>query len=66
MSPRRCAESPLNGEYSLCGDAFDAFIDDPESEFVVAAPAQSITCPKCCQIIRTVKAMRNPLRPRNW
>jgi len=64
MANRRCVESPINAEYSLCGIAFDAHYDDPDAAFDVAGPAESITCPQCCIIIRTAKAMRNPLRPR--
>ena len=64
MANRRCAESPINAEFSLCGIAFDAYHEDADAAYDVASPTDSITCPRCCQIISTVKAMRNRLRPR--
>ncbi|MDU4254411.1 hypothetical protein [Pseudomonas sp.] len=62
--PRRCAVSPLNSEFSLCGDAFDAHYDYPEAHFEFVQPGESITCAKCCMVIRTVRAITNLLRPR--
>lgn len=65
MKLKRCAESPLNSEFSLCGDAFDIrAVDGSAEECDIAKPGESITCPECCRIIREVKALRNPLRPR--
>lgn len=64
-SIRRCAESPSNSEYTLCGDPFDAFdCGDAGEPHEIASHCQSITCPECCRIIRDVKAITNPLRPR--
>jgi hypothetical protein len=62
---RRCAESPVQPEFSLCGDAFDAFESGDASEsYELAKPGQSITCSMCCTAIREIKAIRNPLRPK--
>lgn len=62
---RRCAESPLSVEFSLCGDAFDGFESgDLAEDFAFARPGESITCPRCCQAVREVKAIRNRLAPR--
>jgi len=63
--PRRCAESPLNAEFSLCGDAFDAHHDDDEAYFDFVQPGESITCAKCCIVIRAARAITNQLRPRD-
>lgn len=65
MARRRCAVSPLFAEISLCGDAFDGFDSgDLPEPFDFAEEGQSITCPRCCDAIREIKAIRNPLRPR--
>ncbi len=63
---RRCAASPVQPEFSLCGEAFDAFDEKLTSEpYEIAEPDQSITCPMCCEAIREIKSIRNPLRPRS-
>lgn len=65
MAIRRCAMSPLNAEFSLCGDAYDGFDSgDLPEPFVFAEEDQSINCPNCCEAIRAIKTIRNPLRPR--
>lgn len=62
---RRCAISPIQPEFSLCGDAYDGFASgDLDEPYDIAEAGESITCPQCCLIIREVKALRNPLRPR--
>lgn len=65
MANRRRIESPFKSEFSLCGDALDAFATGcaPE-EFAFAKVGESITCTECCRAIRQIKALRNPLRPR--
>lgn len=64
MANRRCAMSPLFSEFSLCGDACDGFDSgDLPEPFDFVEDGQSITCLRCCLIIREVKAMRNTLRP---
>lgn len=66
MAKRRCVGNPLNGEFSLCGDAFDIAEDlEGEEDYEIAGPGQSITCPRCVLAIREIKAIRNPLRPRS-
>lgn len=62
---RRCAQNPLLAEFSLCGDAFDGFgSGDLVEDFAIAQPGESITCARCCEAVREVKAMRNRLAPR--
>lgn len=63
---RRCATSPSNAEYSLCGDSWDAFDSgDAEEPFEFAEDGQTINCEECCKVIREIKKLRNPLRPRS-
>ena len=54
-----CAVNPLMGEYSLCGDAFDA-PDDPECDtptFILATrPGQIVTCEGCLKCIQELRA----------
>ena len=65
MSIRRCAMNPMQAEYSLCGEAFDAFdTGDTPERFEFAEEGRSITCRRCCEAIREIKGLRNPLRPR--
>lgn len=62
---KRCAENPAQGEYTLCGVAWDAPDSEDDVEpFVMAKDDESITCLLCCRVIRIVKAMKNPLKPR--
>jgi len=62
---RRCAESPVQPEFSLCGDASDGFASgDLDEDYAIARDGESITCPKCCNAVLEIKALRNPLRPR--
>ena len=63
---KRCAQNPMLEEYSLCGNAFDAFAsgDAPEPH-EIAGPGQIINCPECCAAVREIKRMRNPLKPRS-
>lgn len=54
---KRCAESSVNAEYTLCGVAYDA-PDDPMCKaepFKFAAPGESVTCEECKNAIRTVR-----------
>lgn len=63
---RRCAQNPLQAEFSLCGNAFDAFDSgDADEPHEIANAGQVINCEDCCRAIREVKAMRNTLRPRS-
>jgi hypothetical protein len=62
---RRCATNPLNREFSLCGDAFDAFASGhADEEFEFAKVGEPITCEKCCHAVSEIKKLRNPLKPR--
>lgn len=62
---RRCAMSPVQPEFSLCGDAFDGYDSGDLSEpFEFVGPGQSINCPRCCMAVREIKAIRNRLSPR--
>lgn len=63
---RRCAESPNQPEFSLCGDAFDAFSSgDSDEPFEFAGEGQTVNCEMCVSAIREIKKLRNPLRPRS-
>ncbi|WP_458736982.1 hypothetical protein [Pseudomonas chlororaphis] len=65
MAVRVCAGNPVNGEFTLCGDAFDAFATgDADEEHVQAEKGQTITCDKCCAVILDVRQMRYRLKPR--
>lgn len=62
---RVCAQNAVNGEYTLCGDAFDAFVTNfAEDEHSCAGRGEVITCPKCCQVIQGIRDMRYRLKPR--
>lgn len=52
-----CAPAYINGgEYSLCGDAFDApDTEDDVEPFRLAEVGQTVTCEICKQIIREVR-----------
>lgn len=50
----------LNGEYTLCGDAFDAHISEsdwPNGE-MVATTKRVVTCERCCRIIEMCRGVR--------
>lgn len=51
---KRCAEDPLQGEFSLCGVAFDALDDDIEP-YEIVKPGQTVTCEDCKRCIREIK-----------
>ena len=53
--PKICAPS-LGTEYTLCGDAFDAYESgDSDAPIVIAKMNQTVTCPKCRNVIVWVK-----------
>jgi len=61
---RRCVQSPLNGEFTLCGDACDGPASEADMpDHRVAQADESVTCVQCCEFIRAMKAIRNRLRP---
>lgn len=65
MKKRQCAMNPILAEFSLCGDAFDAYDSgDAEEQYEIVAFGGTVTCPQCCIVIAEVKAMKYKLRPR--
>lgn len=55
-----CAPNPNSGgEYSLCGDAFDApDTEDDVEEFRIGESGDLVTCPKCREAILEIKAIK--------
>ena len=52
-----CAQNPSNGEYSICGDAWDApDTEDDVAPFRFAKPQERITCNICMDSIRFIQA----------
>lgn len=44
--------SPLNGEFTLCGDALEGSAsDDAEIEAAAATKSRTVTCPKCATVV---------------
>lgn len=65
MKLRQCVMNPILAEFSLCGDAFDAYDSgDAEEEHLVVDAGGTVTCPKCCFIITEIKTAKYKLRPR--
>ena len=65
MSFRKCAQNTSNPEFTLCGDAFDAFASgDADEEHECAGQGGTVTCPECCTQIRDIRDMRYRLKPR--
>jgi hypothetical protein len=50
-------ESPIYGEYTLCGDAFDLASDEPGYEWR-KTDKRTVTCPQCAAVIRVARAVR--------
>ena len=66
MDVRVCAGSAAQPDFTLCGDACDAFDSgDADEEHVEAEKGQAVTCPKCCAVIENIRAMRYRLKPRD-
>lgn len=62
---RRCAENPINAEFTICGDAFDALeTGDADEAHECAGPRQVVNCPSCFAIIQDLRDMKYKLRPR--
>lgn len=62
MRKKLCADDPLQGEYSLCGNAFDA-PDDPMGDveaFDFARPGQTVNCDECLRAIAEIKLRYSP------
>lgn len=50
-----CAQNPVNSEYSLCGDAFDApDTEDDVEPFKFVKPQERVTCIICLCAIRNI------------
>lgn len=52
-----CVMNPIMGEFTLCGDAFDLFTDEPEYE-QRATNRRTVTCPQCSTIILSLRGVR--------
>ena len=51
--PRICAQNPINGEYTLCGDAFDIEqTEEDEEPHRHSQPGERLTCEQCKTAIR--------------
>ena len=51
----------MNGEYSLCGDAFDVGsggLPGDEETDIVQTSKRTVTCPRCINIIRICRGVR--------
>lgn len=49
--------SPIQGEYTVCGDAFDLGSDEPGYEWS-ETKKRIIDCPKCSQLILGCRGVR--------
>jgi len=49
--------SPLQGEHTLCGDAFDLGTDEPGYEWKPTS-RRVVTCPNCARIIHECRGVR--------
>lgn len=49
--------SPLQGEHTLCGDAFDLASDEAGYEWT-PTNSKTVTCTNCALIIRTCRGVR--------
>ena len=45
-------QEPINGEYSLCGDAFEGDYDQEELKEI---EGDKVTCHRCLKIIREIE-----------
>jgi hypothetical protein len=52
--------NPRNGEFTLCGFAFDAWLSEEGWEYGELQPTdrQIVTCPDCIEIIQVCKSVR--------
>lgn len=62
---RKCAQSPIQAEFTLCGDAFDAYDSgDAEEQHQIVGAGQVVDCPQCCKVIQDIREMKYRLKPR--
>jgi hypothetical protein len=45
-------------EFTLCGDAFDIHIDEPELGKLKTVKAQPVTCPRCKEVILACRGVK--------
>ena len=66
MRKRVCAPMHGNGEYTICGDAFDAHSsgDCPE-EINLGDPGDLVTCEKCREAIAYYKTFKRNRIPKD-
>lgn len=57
---KRCAQMPNNGEYAVCGYAFDAPDTDGAEPFEFAEKGQRVTCNDCLSIMEELRATYSP------
>ena len=51
--------SPLNSEYSLCGDAFDIHSSgDSDSGDLISTNKRTVTCEQCIKVIEACRGVR--------
>jgi hypothetical protein len=56
-----CAQNPIQGEFTLCGDAFDINAVDGDVEpFEFALPGQKVTCEACLRSIAFIHEIYTP------
>lgn len=63
---RRCVANPFLPEFSLCGQAFDAFDSgDADEPFEFAGEGSTVNCEDCIRVVKEIKKLRNPMKPRS-
>lgn len=50
-----CYRSPLHGDYSLCGDAFDSTLEFEDVELIGLQEKGRVTCKDCKKIINHIR-----------
>lgn len=50
--------SPIQAEYTLCGDAFDICAVDAERDEWSTTTKRTVTCPQCAAVIRECRGVR--------
>lgn len=58
----KCAGSPSNGEFTLCGDAFDLIAFGESDANNHAVSGEVIDCPQCRIIIDYCKSIKKGYR----
>jgi hypothetical protein len=55
-----CIMNPIMGEFTICGDAFDLYTDEPEYEQIPTA-RRVVTCPDCALIVKDLQNVRTSI-----